>query len=256
MIYQKLPVVFLSTIASEKKGSTNSEIATYLLDHLNEVQKIGISEMAKRCHVANSSISRFCKEIGLADFNELKELLLEQNIHFEKQSNHLSGQERIKEYSNTVKQSIDEVTDSINLNQIHALCKDIHNYDHIAAFGLLKAASAAICLQGDLLMQGKQIYTNISFQEQMDHIFNADENQLIIIFSYTGSYFDYKEIRALKHQLSRPKIWMITGNEIDYPDYIDNTIIFKSKHDQSSHPYQLQFIENIIAQEYANMYFE
>ena len=38
MIYGKLPVVFLSTIASEKKGSTNSVIASYILDHLEEMK--------------------------------------------------------------------------------------------------------------------------------------------------------------------------------------------------------------------------
>ena len=34
MLYGKLPIVFLSTLASEKKDSTNSQIATYLLNHL------------------------------------------------------------------------------------------------------------------------------------------------------------------------------------------------------------------------------
>ena len=61
MIYDKLPIVFLSTIASEKKDSTNSQIASYILDHLDQVQNMGIKEMAEACHVAVSSISRFCK---------------------------------------------------------------------------------------------------------------------------------------------------------------------------------------------------
>ena len=253
MIYQKLPVVFLSIIASEKKGSTNSEIASYLLNHLDEMQNIGISEMAKRCHVANSSISRFCKEIGLQDFNELKELLLEQNIYFEKQSNQMTSKERLLDYCNHVKNSIDEVALSIDMDKIHKLCQDISHYSTIASFGLLKAEGAALSLQADLLMQGKQIYTNINYQEQMDYIFHASANDLIIIFSYTGSYFDYQEIRANKKQLVKPKIYMITGNDLEYPDFIDETIIFKSKHDQGSHPYQLQFIESIIAQEYESV---
>ena len=75
MIYSKLPVVFLSTIASERNGSTNCMIASYILDHLNEVQNMGIRDIAEKCHVAMSSISRFCKEIGLRDYAELKELL-------------------------------------------------------------------------------------------------------------------------------------------------------------------------------------
>ena len=46
MIYGKLPVVFLSVIASEKNGSTNSVIASYLLEHMEEVKNLGIKEMA------------------------------------------------------------------------------------------------------------------------------------------------------------------------------------------------------------------
>ena len=37
MIYGKLPVVFLSVVASEKSGSTNSAIASYILEHIDEV---------------------------------------------------------------------------------------------------------------------------------------------------------------------------------------------------------------------------
>ena len=68
MIYGKLPVVFLSVLTSEKKDSTNHQIATYILEHIDEMQNIGIQDLAKRCHVAMSSISRFCKEIGLKRF--------------------------------------------------------------------------------------------------------------------------------------------------------------------------------------------
>ena len=217
------------------------------------MQHIGISEMAKKCHVANSSISRFCKEIGLQDFNELKELLLEQNQSFESISKKDSIKERINEYHQLVKQSIDEVVTSVDLKQIHKLCKDIKKYNHIAAFGLLKAEGPAISLQADLLMQGKQIYTNISYQEQMDYILNASEDTLIIIFSYTGAYFDYPSLRANVKNLERPKIYMISGSEIETPKYINETILFHSNHDQGSHPYQLQFVESIIAQEYANI---
>ena len=38
MLYGKLPIVFLSTLASEKKDSTNSQIATYLLNHLDDIK--------------------------------------------------------------------------------------------------------------------------------------------------------------------------------------------------------------------------
>ena len=83
MIYGKLPVVFLSVIASEKSGSTNSSIASYILEHMDEVKDTGIKELARRCHVGTGSVSRFCRDIGLRDFVELRELLQSTDENFQ-----------------------------------------------------------------------------------------------------------------------------------------------------------------------------
>lgn len=254
MIYDKLPIVFLSTIASEKIGSTNSMIASYILDHLDEMQHLGIKDMAKECHVAVSSISRFCKEIGLKDFAELKELLMSTDLVFEEQEYQLTSQERLHQYRQKVEDSLQMVEKSIDIHQINRLCQAIKTHKKIAIFGLLKAESVALNLQGDLFMLGKQVYTNVSYAEQLDYIFHADEDDLIILFSYTGAYFDYQEIRALKKDLEKPQIWMISSQRESFPSYINHVISFQSKQDQSSHPYQLQFIASIIAQEYARLY--
>ena len=251
MIYDKLPIVFLSTIASEKKDSTNSQIASYILDHLDELQNIGIKKMASECSVAISSISRFCKEIGLRDFAELKDLLLSTDLYFEEQSALKSPKDRLHDYSKKVKQSIEMVENSIDMAAITDLCDDIYNYQRVAVFGLLKAGAVCLNLQGDLLMLGKQVYTNISYQQQMEYIMSANEEDLIIIFSYTGSYFDYQEIRAAKNQLKIPKIWFVSSEKSEFPTFLDRIITFKSLQDQNSHPYQLQFIASLIAQEYS-----
>lgn len=251
MIYGKLPVVFLSTIASEKNGSTNCIIATYILEHLDEVKDMGIKDLAKKCHVAISSISRFCKEIGLRDFVELRELLSSTDLYFEEQSNSQSLHQRIADYGKKINESIQMVQNSIDVNQLIKLCDDIKKFKRVGVFGLLKAGSVAINLQGDLLMLGKQVYTNISYTQQIQYIVTADENDLIIIFSYTGSYFDYQDLRALKKKLKAPKIWMISGVEKEYPFFVDEVISFQSLQDQTSHPYQLQFIASLIAQEYS-----
>ena len=108
-------------------------------------------------------------------------------------------------------------------------------------------------LQSDLLMLGKQVYTNISYLQQIDYIVNGNQNDLIIIFSYTGSYFDYQDLRELKKKLYAPKIWMISSNKEHYPDFVDEIISFESLQDQGSHPYQLQFVGSLIAQEYAKL---
>lgn len=237
MLYGKLPIVFLSTLASEKKDSTNSQIATYLLNHLDDIKDIGIQEMAKECSVAMSSISRFCKEMGLNDFNELRELLISTKMNFEQYSSSSKAKNRLEEYSLKVKESITMVEKSIDMQQIDALCKEIQKYQQVGIFGLL--------------MLGKQTYSHISYKQQLQYISSTNEDDLLIIFSYTGCYFDYPDISTLKNKLKKPQIWLISSKQESYPDFIDHVIIFDSKRDQNSHPYQLQFIASLIAQEYA-----
>jgi DNA-binding MurR/RpiR family transcriptional regulator len=252
MIYDKFSVVFLTTIASEKSNSTNSIIASYILKHIDELQNLGISSLASQCHVSMSSISRFCKDIGLRDFVELKELLLQVDFDFEEQSNSQSIKNRIHDYTLKINESISMVEKTIDIKQIIKLCNDIKNYDNVAIFGLLKAASVAFNLQCDLLMMNKQVYTHISYHEQIEYLNHVNEDNLIVLFSYTGSYFDYLDIRSITTNLSKSKIWLISGDiNKEYPNYIDEVITFSSKQDQGSHPYQLQFIASLIAQEYA-----
>lgn len=250
MIYGKLPVVFLSTIVSEKQGTTNAAIASYILDHMDEVKNYGIKELANAVHVATSSVSRFCREIGLRDYAELRELLNSAEFSFEE----ANGNDLLCSYTDHVIESIQSVKRSVNMNDISLLCDAIHAFDQIAIFGLLKASAVALNLQTDLLMLGKQTYSNISYNEQMEYILHASKDDLIILFSYTGSYFDYRSLRNLEAQLKRPKIWMIASQKKEQYSFIDRYITFDSLKDQISHPYQLQVIAGLIAQEYAKKY--
>ena len=56
---------------------------------------------------------------------------------------------------------------------------------------------------------------------------NLSKEDLIIIFSYTGTYFDPNDLRRLHKQLRKAKVWMITGQIVNNP-YIDQQIVFNS----------------------------
>lgn len=254
MIYSKLPVVFLSVIASEKNGTTNSIIATYILDHMDEARGLGIKEMADRCHVGVGSISRFCKEIGLRDFVELKELLNSTDDDFETYLPAGTLNARMEDYGKRVNHSIDMVTKTLSTRKLTDLCRDLRRYKKAAAFGLLKAGCAAVNLQGDLWMMGKHIYTNISYDQQIEYIRQAGKDSLILIFSYTGAYFEYEKGKIFSGRDKRewPRIWMISGRQKAYPEYVAKVLEFQSPQDQASHPYQLLYVAGLIAQGYAS----
>ncbi|MFS9438686.1 hypothetical protein, partial [Streptococcus sobrinus] len=64
------------------------------------------------------------------------------------------------------------------------------------------------------------------------YILNSNEKQLILLFSFTSSYFDYTSIKTLKKFLRRkkhPRIWMITGGQSNAPSFVHRTLRFSSK---------------------------
>lgn len=251
MIYGKLPVSFLMALASEKNGSTNSAIAQTLLENLDAVRGMGIRELAAFCHVAPSSVSRFCRELGFEGYAELREVLETARLYYERPSAAAGPRRRAEEYLQKTADSLRLAAASDDLPKLRKLCCEIDHYPRVAAFGLLKAEAAAISLQCDLLMLGRQIYTNASYAQQMDYILSAGEEDLILLFSCTGSYFEYHEPGEYRDKLYKPRIWMIAGEKKPREDYIDETVYYPSAHSQAGHPYQLLWIAGLIAQEYA-----
>lgn len=252
MYWDKLKIVFLSELVSSNDGSTNCEIAAYILSHIDEVKQCNIGELAKKCHVANSSISRFCKEIGLNDFVELKELINTTSFNFELYSKHPNINTRSLDFNARVKESLDLVSESLNYEVLNHLIKDIYCYEKVAIFGLLKAETVAMNLQSDLLMLGKVAVTKVPFKQQLEYLRGATDKDLIIIFSYTGIYFEYTFPRKIPKNQTKPKVYFITSdyNSISNKSF-DEVIRFKSLQDYASHPFQLQLVGSLIAQNYA-----
>lgn len=250
MYWDKLKIVFLSELVSSNDGTTNCQIASYILNHIDEVKQYTISELSKKCHVANSSISRFCKEIGLNDFVELKELINTTLFNFELYSSHRDINVRSEDFIARVKDSLDLVSKSLNYEVINNLVKDIYDYEKTAIFGLLKAETVAMNLQSDLLMLGKVALTKVPFKQQLEYLKDATDKDLIIIFSYTGIYFEHTFQRRLPKK--KPKVYFITSDRNSISNkYFDEVICFNSLQDYASHPFQLQLIGSLIAQNYA-----
>lgn len=255
MFYGKLPILLLAELVEHPSDATNARIASYILTHMDELRDLSIKGLAADCYVSAASVSRFCRDIGLTDFADLRRLINDTDLKFEIASNAPSPAAQKKEYIGAVIDAIALARDSLDMRMIELLARDIEKFDKVSVFGPLKAATAALNLQTNLLMLGKLVNTSLRYSKQIDYLEKADENDLVIIFSYSGIYFGYKYSQNRIHpNIKRPKIWFITGNPlVRGNDYLDCVITFKSKQDQASHPYQLQIAADLIAQSYAHL---
>lgn len=255
-----LMIILSSTINSEPKDSNNYKIAKYIIENISELEEITLTELAKNCYVSNSSISRFCRDIGFKDFNSLKI----QVARFASEKEHAKNKYEFKEFdSNSLSKSyILSVIDNLkSLNteyldkEIQLLVQDIHHYKKVAAFGYLQSENVALNMQFDLRTNGKIIFSCIKFKDQVEYIQEADEDTLIIIFSESGTYFDrvFQRTKPFKNLNTKPKICMITANSNLSLPYVDQYIKYQCRKDYASHPYPLVVIADLICIQYANL---
>lgn len=102
-----------------------------------------------------------------------------------------------------------------------------------------------------MLLLGKKTVCKLAFAQQLQCLERATQRDLILIFSYSGIYFDYLHGR-IPQGLRAAHVVFITGaREMKTPDCVDQLIAFDSALDQASHPFQLQAVARLIAQEYA-----
>lgn len=250
--YGKLPIVLLSELAAGKEDSSNCRIARYLVERIDRLEDISVEMLAEECFVSKATVSRFCRDIGLEDFTELRDLLRQTEKTFTLYGAGLPPKEQGLDFCSRVNESLSLVANTLDYDALGRLAEEIIQAERVAAFGLLKAETAAISLQSDLVMLGKCAVTKVAFREQMDYLAAALPEDVVVIFSYTGIYFDYGLPREILRQ--GPKVWLVTGS----PDIrrlfaekglpTNRLLTFRSEQDFVSHPYQLQMAASLIAQ--------
>ena len=249
MIYDKLTVALLGALSSERQDSTNAHIARYLLTHQDELSELSVKGLAQACCVGVGSVSRFCREVGFTSFEELRRGVCTSSRSYELVA---QGDEGSSDgLASWVGKAIMQAEESVDKQAIGRLVDDMLRYDRVSAYGMLKAQAAAVDLQVDLLMQGKLIDTCVSHAEQLRRIAEASSDELIVVFSYTGSYFDARDMDEAMRRMDRPKIWVVCGRRHAMPSFVADRVLFSSSGSQLGHPYQLELVAGLIAREYA-----
>lgn len=253
MQYGKLLAVLLGTVASEPPDSLDQRIAQYIMDHLGDAGAISMKNIEQACHVGNASISRFCRRIGLRDFFELRELVAD--VRFQVSADpEGSFAERMAAHRDDILHSLDLVVRSLPEEPIRSLCRDIHDRDRVGVFGMLKSETAALVMQNEMAALGRNLFTVVPHVRQLERIRRAGPEDLVILLSYRGIFFDYLPQQDIGRLLAAPRVCLITGSAAPPPPGVDTVIRFDTDFEQRRHPHQISFVCSTIVREYARMY--
>ena len=249
----RLPSMLLTCYNSEKHGSVNHTLSKYLLEHIDTIKDLNIKDLADACFMSPSTVSRFCKSLGLSDFNELKQEFYMIDYYRDQK---FAKPELIEEdFLLNISKEIIDLHQHLDYSKLKQLVEDLYNYKEVAVFGSMQSYSAALYLQTELYVSRKIVCCKESQKNQLAYYKETTDENLIIIFSATGSYFNLIfERKSHIPYLKKPKVWVITYNphlKIENPD-IDELIFVKNDEiTYANHPLKFSLIADMIAGMYA-----
>lgn len=219
MLYKRL----LSVLNQENSSSTSYHIAMVMLQMMNEMATLSINEIADRCSVSKSTISKFIRSLGYEEFSDFREAaIIEENknhyaFNFGTNVMNYIAEKGMDSYVLAVQRDIAETYHRMDWESVEHLVRDIYDYRHVAAFGLLFSETAAMDLQTKLAYCNKFIITSDNDLRQMDYIEKAGKDTLLIIFSDSGNYLDnYRRIEDFSNKTAvsetKAKVVLITSN--------------------------------------------
>lgn len=216
----EITTILMTVLATDEKNTTNYAIASYIMNNLSMLQKtqnLTTGFLAKQCNVSKASISRFCRDVGIEDFYTFKYLLknfypqntMTKKYAFSKDVRNIQG-DFLEELDN----SIQYFKHHYDKNLLDELTNDLHQYKTVVLMGHQQSFAMALTLQNDLGTAFSK-FTLVCGEpnRQAEFFQNGTSEDLFIVFSATGHFFDHALIKPkLVRKKNLPKTYLITVN--------------------------------------------
>ena len=238
----ELSKILMNVLATEEKNSTNYIIASYVMSNINTLKKsdnLTTGYLAKQCNVSKASISRFCRDIGIEDFFTFKYMLrsfyiaptITTKYEFLNQNGNV-----VADFLTTLNDSLHKFKESLDQAQLNQLTKDIHDYKRVIIMGHQQSFAMGLTLQNDLgTVFSKFMIVSGEPSEQVGYLLTATKDDLIIVISASGTFFNHAIIKPKMHRYAKAaKLYMITSTENVTCAYADTIISVAKKIDYPS----------------------
>lgn len=188
-------------------------IAMYILDHLEEMETMSISDLAQNCHTSVPTINKFCRSMGIGTYKKMKNILISTRKGRLEQIDFRYGQLDVNEILRQMELLYQKEIDKIELlNQIDKVVDLIHDSETIYFIGAMYPLSLTLNFVEDMRIFNKAIYIEHTNYDTIDCDFG--ENSLLIFITITGRFLTMNRsaFSSLYEELSSKKV-IISQNE-------------------------------------------
>lgn len=251
----------LEYINNVTKKDINYEIASIMLKNFEKLKEMNITEISELCYVSPATISRFCRKIGFDNFSEFKKISNANfSLHNDYSNKLLNSAEKdvksaYEAYTNSLMKNMSYTLENLDCENIDNVVKQIHLTEKVAFFGTQFLYSIGKHLQSRLILTGKYIEANSSYNKQLECAKNLDDKSLAIIISVEGSYFfKYMEIVEILKE-NGVKIVVITQNmNSKLADVADSILVCGNSNSNNEGRYIALYMIELLSFRYCTLY--
>lgn len=245
-------------INSASESDTDKGIALYLLKNIQRVEDITINELANECYTSISTVSRFCKTIGLANFAELKQRIGEFRLtSYESMSDNLEGlnfkhgNDVAIDYATEIGNALKEFASSIDYEVLDEIVSLIHQSDRVIVFATQLPAFFAKYFQYLMLLQRRYIEF---YDLQEDSSYSASqlsEKDCAIVFSAEGNFIVRNRNVIIQILQTPAKKVLFTQNPgVKFIDRFDHVLFLGKRDAPKMGRYKIQLLVEILVNRY------
>ena len=203
-------------------SETEKEIFKFMLTKANNLNTIGIKEVAKATYCHPNTIVRMAKKMGFGGYTELKHTLLYSLAQ--------KGDEK-KFTSNQLHKDIVQTQTLLSINHLEEIAKLIMKKQKISIFGLGPSRFCADIFASRIAFLGIASSTFIDQHAMFFHATNVSKDDICLFISYSGEQkaIITPALLAKGKEATTISLTGISDNElsriVDYQLYFKSTIV-------------------------------
>ncbi|CRH21360.1 MurR/RpiR family transcriptional regulator [Carnobacterium maltaromaticum] len=186
------------------------QVLEYILSHPEKIIQMNLSQVSKETFVSTATISRTCKQLGYAGFQELK-YTLSQYVKTEKQQLPLSFSSitGIEEMAERIRVEVDQTLSHLNKENLSKGADYLIKSNRVEFFGV--GASLPSCLDAarKLTFSGRIANAREDWDELRAVAHSLTPDDVAILVSYSGETIHIIEFATILKQRNVPIIGII-----------------------------------------------
>ena len=195
-ILEQIHSAYYQLTAAERK------VADYVLVQYAEVEYMSITQLAEECGVAEATISRFCRSMNLKGFNAFKMELARQNSPAggaapKAQADAGSFSGRCHQVGLLATEAVNQTLSLIREEAVSEAVEHLEQANHVLCLGNGGSLITAQECAHHFSTISNKFYSLPDSHLQLAAIATMDENDAVILFSYSGATVNSLEVLEL-----------------------------------------------------------